>query len=54
MKKLGLILVIIMSVFVCKSDDGMQSRVPQNYSILSLGDSYTIVHRVYETCRFPE
>ncbi|MCB0398996.1 MAG: SGNH/GDSL hydrolase family protein [Winogradskyella sp.] len=54
MKKLVIYLCFIISAFGCNSNDDVSPRVPQTYSILSLGDSYTIGQSVCETCRFPE
>lgn len=54
MKKLVIYISLILSVFGCSSNDDVSPRSPQTYSILSLGDSYTIGQSVCETCRFPE
>ena len=37
-----------------KSDDDGKNYTPQNYNILSLGDSYTIGQGVCDTCGYPE
>lgn len=36
------------------NDNDNQVNDPQNYNLLSLGDSYTIGQSVCETCRFPD
>jgi hypothetical protein len=54
MKKLIIYICLILSVLGCNSNDDVLPRLPQAYSILSLGDSYTIGQSVCETCRFPE
>ncbi|WP_299120419.1 SGNH/GDSL hydrolase family protein [uncultured Winogradskyella sp.] len=61
MKKVSFILLSFISLFACKSDeiieasnDDMEIEQPQNYNLLSLGDSYTIGQSVCDTCRFPE
>ena len=36
------------------NDNSNQTNEPENYNLLSLGDSYTIGQSVCETCRFPE
>lgn len=54
MKKFAVYIYLILSVFSCNTNDDVSPRAPQTYSILSLGDSYTIGQSVCETCRFPE
>lgn len=54
MKKTGIILILIFLVTSCKSDDDGKNYTPQNYNILSLGDSYTIGQGVCDTCGYPE
>jgi acyl-CoA thioesterase-1 len=54
MKKINFILLVVFSCFACKSDDNMEIIQPQNYNILSLGDSYTIGQSVCDTCGYPE
>ncbi len=54
MKKITAIILFGFLFLTCKSDDDIQSAAPQFYSILSLGDSYTIGQSVCESCRFPE
>lgn len=51
MKKIFL-LIIVISSFGCRSDD-IEQPTPQNYNILSLGDSYTKGQGVCETCGYP-
>ena len=52
MKKI-IVLFFIFCLLSCSSDDGEQN-MPNNYKVLSLGDSYTIGEAVCETCGFPE
>ena len=54
MKKISLIILVVFSFLACKSDDDMVTAQPQNYNILSLGDSYTIGQGVCDTCGYPE
>jgi lysophospholipase L1-like esterase len=54
MKKIGLFLFIACSLFRCNSNDDTVPVDPQSYSILSLGDSYTIGQSVCDTCGYPE
>ncbi|WP_426432295.1 SGNH/GDSL hydrolase family protein [Winogradskyella sp. HB-48] len=54
MKKFAVYIYLILSIFSCNTNDDVSPRAPQTYSILSLGDSYTIGQSVCETCRFPE
>ena len=53
MKKISLLLLILVSAFSCKSDDSTTIIVPEQFSILSLGDSYTKGEGVCETCGYP-
>lgn len=56
MKK-TLLLSLVVLFFSCRSSEIMtdQTKNSQNmYSILALGDSYTIGESVCDTCRFPE
>ncbi|GAB5563708.1 MAG: SGNH/GDSL hydrolase family protein [Winogradskyella sp.] len=54
MKKKLLLLIVVLGLIGCNSDDETTPRTPQVYNLLSLGDSYTIGQSVCETCRFPE
>lgn len=54
MKKIGLFFLITCSLFTCNSNDDSASAPPKSYTILSLGDSYTIGESVCDSCGFPE
>jgi len=54
MKKISFILLVIFNLLSCKSNDDTVPTQPQNYNILSLGDSYTVGQSVCETCGYPE
>jgi lysophospholipase L1-like esterase len=59
MKKYIFIIMLGLSFLLsCSSaqdlTDNLSHNIPQNFKILSLGDSYTIGQNVCETCRFPE
>jgi lysophospholipase L1-like esterase len=53
-KKIGLFLLVTINVLCCNSSDDEEPANPQSYSILSLGDSYTIGQSVCDTCGYPE
>ncbi|MGH1385509.1 SGNH/GDSL hydrolase family protein [Kordia sp.] len=52
MKIRFLLLIMLISYVSCTSDD-KEEVLPRAYTILSLGDSYTIGQSVCETCHFP-
>ena len=54
MRKISYILLVLFSFLTCESNDDIVTAQPQNYNILSLGDSYTIGQSVCETCGYPE
>jgi acyl-CoA thioesterase-1 len=54
MRKVSFISLVVFSFLTCESNDDIVIAQPQNYNILSLGDSYTIGQSVCDTCGYPE
>ena len=53
MKKKALIFILAFICLACETENGPGPYIPQSYSILSLGDSYTKGQSVCETCGYP-